>query len=458
MPEVKCAYDEMVPVKDLNMNPRNPNSHTTHQIKALANIIAEQGWRLPITVSNNSGFIVRGHARLMAAKMLQSEKVPVDYQDYKSDAEEWADLVADNHIAELAEMNNELLISLLKDIDTSGINLELTGFRLEEIDELINNKGLLKESRDPGAKIEQADELWEKWKPVNGSLWQIGRHKLLCGDVTSLDDISRLMACKKADMVFTDPPYNMDYKSKKLGGIDNDRLGEAAFVRLILASTHNMTQVLKEGGSYYICMSAAEYGMVIYQLRKLGYAGVPIIWVKPSTGLGAQEYRPQFEVLLYGYTGNRSQRTWNGKRQESNLWDFNSDRGVVARKTPDEGMILEFGLGFDTVSVLFDQRLDALVIGGDATTSDLWMIGRESGDYVHPTQKPISLVKRAVLNSSNRGDIIIDGFLGSGTTMVAAEETGRECYGIEKDNKFAAVILERMAGMGLEPNRIDKVH
>jgi len=458
MPEVKCAYDEMVAIEKLKMNPRNPNSHTTYQVKALARIIAGQGWRVPITVSNLSGFIVRGHARLMAAKALRCREAPVDYQDYESNAEEWADLVADNHIAELAEMNEDLLKALILEIDAIGLDLELTGLDLEKINELMKDSDLIKQSKDPGAKIDQAHELWEKWKPGRGSVWVIGNHRLMCGDITSTEDLSILMEGRKADLVFADPPYNMDYKSKTLGGIENDRLNEASFVRLILASTRNMTQALREGGSYYICMSAAEYGMVIYQLRKLGYAGVPIIWAKPSAGLGAQEYRPQFEVVLYGYTGSRSQRTWNGKRKESNLWDFDPDRGVIARKTNDEGMILEFGLGFDTVSVLFDKYLDGVVIGGDALTSDLWGVGRESGDYVHPTQKPISLVKRAIDNSTRPGDLIVDGFLGSGTTMVAAEDTGRICYGIEKDKYFVAVILERMKGMGFEPAMINTLH
>jgi DNA modification methylase len=220
-----------------------------------------------------------------------------------------------------------------------------------------------------------------------------------------------------------------------------------------------MVGALRQGGSYYVCMSAAEYAMVIYQLRKLGYAGAPIIWVKPSIGLGAQEYRPQYEVILYGYKGPRKKRTWNGKRKESNLWDMDPDRGVTARKADGGGMILEFGLGFNTVSVLFSECLDGTVINCDGATSDLWQVGREYvGGYVHPTQKPTALVKRAILNSTEKGDLVVDGFLGSGTTMVAAEESGRVCYGIEQDERFVAVNLERMERMGLEPVRVDKVH
>ncbi len=459
MPKVECAYDQMAPVKELRLNPRNPNTHTTHQIRTLARIIGIQGWRAPITVSNRSGFIVRGHARHMAAELLKCETVPVDYQDYAGDEEEWADLVADNHIAKFAEMNEDLLADLIKEIEAAGYDSTLTGFDLDEIEELLARQSIETEPRDPGCRIEEVDELIEKWRPELGGIWESGEHRLMCGDATSREDISRLMAGKRADMVFADPPYNMDYKSNVLGGIENDRLGEAAFVRLILASTNNMVGALREGGSYYVCMSAAEYAMVIYQLRKLGYAGAPIIWVKPNIGLGAQEYRPQFEVILYGYKGSRKKRTWNGKRKESNLWDLDPDRGVAARKADGGGMILEFGLGFNTVSVLFNKYLDGTVINEDGATSDLWQIAREYvGGYVHPTQKPTALVKRAILNSTEKGDLVVDGFLGSGTTMVAAEESGRVCYGIEQDERFVAVNLERMKHMGLEPVRIDKVH
>ena len=126
MPEVKCAYDEMAPLKDLKMNPRNPKSHAKQQVKALARIITAQGRLVPITVSTRSGFVVRGHARLISAKLLQCHEALVDYQDYSNEAEEWADLVADNHIAELAEMNEDLLRMLMHDINTVGYDLELT--------------------------------------------------------------------------------------------------------------------------------------------------------------------------------------------------------------------------------------------------------------------------------------------------------------------------------------------
>ena len=136
-PKVHCAYDEMVDITKLVPNPRNPNQHSDRQIELLAKIIKHQGWRVPITVSKRSGFVVRGHGRLQAAEILGLEKVPVDYQDYENEAEEWADLIADNRIAELSEMDNTMLKNLLQEIDTGAIDMELTGFTEDELESLM---------------------------------------------------------------------------------------------------------------------------------------------------------------------------------------------------------------------------------------------------------------------------------------------------------------------------------
>jgi len=136
-PKVHCAYDEMVDITKLVPNPRNPNQHSDRQIELLAKIIEHQGWRAPITVSKRSGFIVRGHGRLLAAELLGLDKVPVDYQDYANEAEEWADLIADNRLAELSEMDNTMLKDLIQEIDTGEIDLTLTGYDEDALESLL---------------------------------------------------------------------------------------------------------------------------------------------------------------------------------------------------------------------------------------------------------------------------------------------------------------------------------
>jgi hypothetical protein len=210
---VFCGYDELVPIGSLVENPRNPNMHPESQLKLLGEIIRGNGWRQPITVSRRSGFIVKGHGRYQAAKMIGCNTVPVDYQEYANEADEWADMVADNRIAELADMNDSILADLLKDLDSSDdIPLEMAGYTDEELTKLINSlpDDQQDQVEDDDFDIDTALEAEAFVKP--GDVWRLGRHRLLCGDSTKKDDVSRLMDGKRANLCITDPPYNCSYK------------------------------------------------------------------------------------------------------------------------------------------------------------------------------------------------------------------------------------------------------
>ena len=311
---------------------------------------------------------------------------------------------------------------------------------------------------EAGADPDAAPEVPAVPVTRRGDLWELGHHRLLCGDATDRDEMRRLLEGRSVSLVFTDPPYNMAYKSKKLGGIANDDLGEAAFVRLILASAHRMLASLCDGGSFYLCMSAAEVATVFHQLRKLGMKARQIVWAKPSPGLGAQEYRPQHEVMLFGFKGARSKRVWNGGRCQSDLWSFDPECGVVARESEGGGMVIEVGLGIETVQIELTQRLEGHVRYFDGSDSDVWSFGRPKGDYCHPTQKPVDLVVRAIRNSSRSGDRVLDSFAGSGTTLIACELTGRRGCVMELDQKYCDVICRRyLAFTGTSPVRDDGV-
>lgn len=203
MVAVNCAYDQMVPLHKLVPNPRNPNTHPEEQLRLLAKIIDYQGWRNPIVVSTLSGFIVKGHARLTVAERLQLDEVPVDYQDYENEAQEWADLLADNRIAELAETERTVLKDLLEELDTGAMDMELTGYTDTVIEDLMT------ELHSPTEGLTDDDAVPEATESIcrRGDLWQLGNHRLLCGDATIQADVERLMGGEKADMVFTDPPY-----------------------------------------------------------------------------------------------------------------------------------------------------------------------------------------------------------------------------------------------------------
>lgn len=201
---VYCAVDKIVDIEKIVPNPRNPNQHSDSQIELLAKIIKAQGWRAPITVSNRSGLIVRGHGRMMAARKLGLTKVPVDYQDYANEAEEWADLIADNRIAELAEINNRMLMDLIEEIDTGIIDLEITGYTESDLEKIIAE---LTAPWEDNLDEDEAPALPETAVTKPGEIIILGRHRLICGDSTSEADIAKLMNGQQADLVLTDPPY-----------------------------------------------------------------------------------------------------------------------------------------------------------------------------------------------------------------------------------------------------------
>ena len=225
---VFCAFDEVIDINNLKENPRNPNTHPSVQIDLLAQIIRKTGWRAPITVSNLSGFIVKGHGRLQAAKAAGFEHCPVEYQNFQDDEEEMAALLADNKLAELAEIDVEKLTEIFKDYEFE--DLSLTGYSQEEFDELVE---VFEEAELLGDPDEVPEEVETRCKL--GDIWKLGNHRLMCGDSTSKADIERLMNGEKADITFTSPPYNaghtatesaMNKKSKYANDDDNKTTGE----------------------------------------------------------------------------------------------------------------------------------------------------------------------------------------------------------------------------------------
>ena len=268
---VHCAYDEMADITTLVPNPRNPTTHPKKQIELLAKIIKKQGWRAPITVSNRSGFVVRGHGRLLAAQLLGVSQVPVDRQDYATEAEEWADLIADNRIAELAEIDDDMLASLLAEINVGDFDTDLTGFSEKQIDNLLadfNMAEVKEDNFDPAAAAADIKELITKL----GDIWQLGRHRLMCGDATVIGDVEKLMDGSLADMIFTDPPYNVAYEggtADKLT-IQNDNMSAERFNQFLRDAFASMFAVTKSGGAIYVCHADSEGSNFRGALRDAG--------------------------------------------------------------------------------------------------------------------------------------------------------------------------------------------
>lgn len=384
--EVWCSFDELVSVDSLNPNPKNPNKHPDSQIELLSKNIKYLGWRHPITVSKRSGFIVAGHGRLMAAKKLGVQIVPVDYQDFNSDADEMAVLMADNRLAELSETSEENLKNILSELD-GKIEIDLTGFSDAEVEQLL---------RDINTDVLDEDVPEVPTEPISkfGDIFEFGSHRLMCGDSTDSEQVKKLMGDEIANMVFTDPPYNVDYGSDERK-IENDNLGSEfpQFLEKVIKNIFSFSS-----GAIYICMSSSEIDSLQSTFKRLGgHWSTFIIWAKDTFTLGRSDYHRQYEPILYGW---------------------------------EEGVSHYFC--------------------GDRSQGDVWEFAKPKKNDVHPTMKPVELCQRAVLNSSKPNDIVLDLFGGSGSTLIACEQTNRRCRMMEFEPKYCDVILKRF--LALNPN------
>ena len=421
---IHCAHDEVVDTISLVPNPRNPNKHPDSQIRLLSQIIAAQGWRAPITVSNRSGFVVRGHGRLLAARLAGWEQVPIDRQDYAAEAEEWADLVADNRLAELAEMDEASLLDLLKELEASQA-LPLTGYSNEDLLALlaeVNATADRPEDFDAEEAMADPDAAGIATRVQPGELWQLGRHRLLCGDATKAADWERLMNGAVAQAVITDPPYAINYLggraaqeervSARRRGVEGhegdaywDDLTDEQYRALLSSSLSLAHQHSDEKAPLYLWFASSHLRDVLDCLAETGWQErYLLVWVK-TNGAGAlfAQYKHWYEPLFYAHKRGQSPR-WHGPTNERTVWEH--DKPAV---------------------------------------NDL-----------HPTMKPLALIARAISNATTPGQLVVDPFLGSGTAIIAAERTGRICYGMDLEPRYCDVILARWeAETGEQARRVE---
>lgn len=390
---VFCAHDAIVDAATLVPNPKNPNTHPDEQIQLLGRIIRQTGWRAPITVSKRSGFIVKGHGRLSAALLEGAKEVPVDYQDYASEAEEYADLVADNRIAELAEIDNKMLADIFADIDTGEIPMELTGYTEEEMESLITglSEALHNDIADPDEVPETPDPEDVITEP--GDLWLLGDHRLLCGDSTNREDVDMLMDGEKADMVFTDPPYALFGNSTGVCGVGDDKMIRPFFQ----AIGRMIERKVKTMGHVYVCHDW-QTSATIKEAFDLLTAKNLIVWRKAEAGGLGTYYTKIYELI------------W--------LFANEPEKGITGK-----------------------SKVKARTINGVPNIWDCSVVAAPERD--HNAQKPVNVVKIAVENSSDYGERVLDLFGGSGTTMIACEQLGRNSYLMELEPKYCDVIVRR---------------
>ena len=325
---VFCAYDELKPIGELKPNDRNPNHHPRKQLVLLAKVIKAQGWRNPIVVSKRSGLVVSGHGRLEAAKILGVKTAPVNFQDFGSEKLELAHMMADNRLAELAELDKKQAQELILELDAGGLDIELTGYDLDAIE------CALKPNGDGRETIPELEELKKKWKTESGQIWQLGDHRLGCGDCTDKDFVSKVMNGKRAGLFATDPPYLVDYDGQDRparsfsekssapawGTYYHDlKLGDDPYGKFIDAA---VLHAILENAAWYHWHAPPMMPYLLQCWQKhAAFMHQQIVWAKDRPIMGRLEFMTQHESCAFGWVRGQRPKRLKGENYSS-LWTF----------------------------------------------------------------------------------------------------------------------------------------
>lgn len=386
---IHCPHDRLVSIGDLKPHPKNRNKHPSDQLKRLAKILEYQGWRYPIKVSNLSGYITAGHGRLEAAKLLRLKEVPVSFQDYIDEAQEYADLQADNAIAAWAEL------------DLSGINSDMTDFGPDFDLDLLGIKDFVLEpveKLDPQCDEDEVPDALPEAKVVQGEVYILGKHRLMCGDSTAITDVERLMDGQKADMVFTDPPYgdgqaamDVDSSRAKTGRLivsKRHKIMSDENLNFLLDAVNTATPFLKEASTKLLFFKWSKWREIEDATLAWGAPSAVCVWDREKIAAATFRFNPVHEFCFHW--GNQAD-----KRNTSNL-------------------------------------------------TNVWRAVKEDGSKtIHPTVKPQSILVPAIEVCTDQKNLILDLFGGSGSTLIACEKTDRQCFMMEIDPHYCGVILDR---------------
>lgn len=380
--EIKVNDKEItyIPIKYLIPYENNARTHSVEQIDKLKKSLKEFGFINPVIIDENNMILV-GHGRVMAAKELNIFEAPCIRINYLSEDKKRAYILADNKLSDMAGWDLDLL-----NLELESIELDMSLFGFDEL-ELVDIEEEIEIIED------EIPDIPKEPKAKYGDIYKLGNHRLMCGDSTKVEDVNKLMAGTKADMVFTDPPYGINYSGgrtqvvehKDYGKLKNDDLKGNELSNLIC----NIFNYNKPDSDIYICVSPImQKPFLDFIENKNKVIDAVIIWDKKQPGLGYMAYRRQCEFILF-------------------------IKGKPFKK-------------------------------GDNSDFDLWSISKDNAsEYVHGTQKPVGVSSRAINNSSKKNDLVLDLFGGSGSTLIACEQLNRNCYMMELDNKYIDVIIER---------------
>ena len=385
------THIERWPTEKLVPYARNARTHSEEQVAQIAASIVEFGFTNPI-LAGSDGVIVAGHGRLAAAQKLGLDTVPVVVLDHLTPTQRRALIIADNRIAENAGWDDAMLRIELQSLQEDGFNLDITGFDADALAEIMTGEETTVDGQTDDDAVPELSET-----PISrpGDVWILGEHRLVCGDATQAASYGQLLAGQRVQMIWSDLPYNVNYANSakdKLRGkhrpILNDNLGDGFYDFVFDALSLMLPHC---DGAVYIAMSSSELDTLQAAFRAAGGKwSTFIIWAKHTFTLGRADYQRQYEPILYGWPEGSS-RHWCGDR--------------------DQG--------------------------------DVWNIKKPARNDLHPTMKPVELMERSIRNSSRPGDVVLDCFGGSGSTLIAAEKAGRRCFMMELDPKYCDVIVRR---------------
>lgn len=428
-------------IEDLKPAPYNPRVELKPgdpEYEKLKRSIQEFGLVDPVIYNERTGFVIGGHQRLNVLQELGYTAVEVSVVDLPEEKEKALNLAL-NKISGQWDMPK--LLEVLEELRADDMDIEITGFDDCEIDMLIADLKPPREIVEDNFDVDSAVEAIEEPVTRLGDIWQIGRHYLMCGDATVPADVQKLMRGAEAEMIFTDPPYNVNYEGGTGMKLKNDNMKKDAFYQFLKAALINMLGIVAPGGAIYVCHAESEGSNFRGAMHDAGWLlKQTLIWVKHHFVMGRQDYQWRHEPILYGWKPGAAHRWYGGRKQSTVLEDFFTAAGGVVEAT-EEGAVLRFNHGMSSITLKVPSFEVVDIIAEEGST--IWRFGKPIKNDVHPTMKPIALCARAIQNSSIFGDIVADFFGGSGSTLMAAEQTDRICYAVELDPVFCDVIVQR---------------
>ena len=386
---------EDVEIEKLKPYKNNARTHSDEQIEKIAKSMKEFGFINPVLVDGDLN-VIAGHGRILGAKKLGMKEVPCLFIEDLTEEQKRAYIIADNRLAEDAGWDKELLKIELEDLKNMNFDITLTGFELEDFDFSMDETKVIEDEFDENVPEEPTSK--------KGEIYKLGKHFLMCGDSTDINDVEKLMNGVKADMLLTDPPYNVDYEGGNGLTIQNDNMDDETFREFLRVSFFNANSVMKEGAVFYIWHADSDGYNFRGACHDIGWkVRQCLIWCKNTLVMGRQDYHWKHEPCLYGWKEGAS-HLWASDRKQTTVLEF--DRPSVSKE--------------------------------------------------HPTMKPVGLFDYLIKNNTNKDDIVLDLFAGSGTSIIACEQNGRIAYSMELDPKYVDVIISRWEKLtGQQAERIE---